>query len=134
MHLDAGLIERHIADLDLDQLDLVIIENVGNPASPSSCALGESAKIALLNVADGEGKSPMYPSAKSELMVLTKTDLLPYVPFAAVEAIANARRVDPETEVVRVATLAGDGLSEFMRWLEQRRRAFLAELPESPTS
>jgi hydrogenase nickel incorporation protein HypB len=134
MHLDAGMIERHIADLDLDQLDLVIIENVGNPASPSSCDLGESAKIALLNVADGESNSPKYPSSKSELMVLTKTDLLPYVPFAAAEAIANARRVDPETEVVRVATLAGDGLTEFMRWLEQRRRAFLAELPEPPTS
>jgi hydrogenase nickel incorporation protein HypB len=134
IHLDAALIGRHVADLDLDQLDLLIIENVGNSPGLSNCDLGEAAKIALLNVADGEGKSSKYSFAKSEVMVLTKTDLLPYVPFAAAEAIANARRVDPDTEVVNVTTLTGDGLSEFMRWLEQRRRAFQAELPESPTS
>ncbi|MFZ3264276.1 MAG: hydrogenase nickel incorporation protein HypB [Terriglobales bacterium] len=129
-HLDARMIEKHIADWDLEELDLLIIENVGNLVCPSSYDLGESAKIVLLSVTEGEDKPLKYPSIffKSELMVLTKTDLLPYVPFNVEEAVANARRVHPEMEVVKVASLAGDGLREWMMWLEQRRQAFLAEL------
>ncbi len=131
-HLDARMIEKHIADWDLDALDLLIIENVGNLVCPSSYDLGEAAKIVLLSVTEGEDKPLKYPSIffKSELMVLTKTDLLPYVPFNANEAIANACRVHPEMEVVKVASLAGDGLREWMTWLENRKRTFLAELSE----
>ncbi len=131
-HLDARMIEKHIADWDLDTLDMLIIENVGNLVCPSSYDLGEAAKIVLLSVTEGEDKPLKYPSIffKSELMVLTKTDLLPYVPFNVDEAIANARRVHPEMEVVKVACLAGDGLREWMTWLEQRRQRFLAELPQ----
>ena len=131
-HLDARMIEKHIADWDLETLDLLIIENVGNLVCPSSYDLGEAAKIVLLSVTEGEDKPLKYPSIffKSELMVLTKTDLLPYVPFDVDAAIANARRVHPEMEVVKIACLAGDGLREWMDWLEQRKQAFLAELPQ----
>ena len=84
-HLDARMIEKHIADWDLAKLDALIIENVGNLVCPSSYDLGESAKIVLLSVTEGEDKPLKYPSIffKSELMILTKTDLLPYVPFDA---------------------------------------------------
>jgi hydrogenase nickel incorporation protein HypB len=131
-HLDARMIEKHIADWSLDDLDLLIIENVGNLVCPSSYDLGEAAKIVLLSVTEGEDKPLKYPSIffKSELMILTKTDLLPYVPFNVEEAVANARRVHSEMEVVKVASLAGDGLQEWMTWLEQRKQAFLAELPQ----
>ncbi|MGA3194321.1 MAG: hydrogenase nickel incorporation protein HypB [Terriglobales bacterium] len=131
-HLDARMIEKHIADWNLDDLDLLIIENVGNLVCPSSYDLGEAAKIVLLSVTEGEDKPLKYPSIffKSELMILTKTDLLPYVPFNVEEAVANARRVHSEMEVVKVASLAGDGLQEWMTWLEQRKQAFLAELPQ----
>ncbi|MGA9528634.1 MAG: hydrogenase nickel incorporation protein HypB [Terriglobales bacterium] len=131
-HLDARMIEKHIADWDLSQLDLLIIENVGNLVCPSSYDLGEAAKIVLLSVTEGEDKPLKYPSIffKSELMVLTKTDLLPYVPFDASLAIANARLVHPEMEVVKVASLAGDGLREWMRWLERRRENFLAQVAQ----
>ncbi len=129
-HLDARMIEKHIADWNLEELDLLIIENVGNLVCPSSYDLGESAKIVLLSVTEGEDKPLKYPSIffKSELMVLTKTDLLPYVPFDAALAIENARRVHPDMQVVKVASLAGDGLREWMTWIERRREAFLAEL------
>ena len=129
-HLDARMIEKHIADWNLEELDLLIIENVGNLVCPSSYDLGESAKIVLLSVTEGEDKPLKYPSIffKSELMVLTKTDLLPYVPFDAALAIENARRVHPEMQVVKVASLAGEGLREWMTWIERRREAFLAEL------
>jgi hydrogenase nickel incorporation protein HypB len=131
-HLDARMIEKHIADWSLADLDLLIVENVGNLVCPSSYDLGESAKIVLLSVTEGEDKPLKYPSifSKSELMVLTKTDLLPYVPFNADLAIANARRVHPEMQVVRVSCLAGDGLREWMKWLNQRRERFLSELSQ----
>ena len=129
-HLDARMIERHIADWDLAQLDLLLIENVGNLVCPSSYDLGEAAKIVLLSVTEGEDKPLKYPSIffKSELMVLTKTDLLPYVPFDAEAAIANARRVHPEMEVVKVSCMNGDGLQEWLKWLERKRNQLDFEL------
>jgi hydrogenase nickel incorporation protein HypB len=131
-HLDARMIERHIADWNLDGLDWLIIENVGNLVCPSSYDLGEAAKIVLLSVTEGEDKPLKYPSIffKSELMVLTKTDLLPYVPFDTAAAIANARRVHPQMEVINVSSLAGGGLHAWMTWLENRRAKFLAELAQ----
>jgi len=131
-HLDARMIEKHIADWDLSRLDLLIVENVGNLVCPSSYDLGEAAKIVLLSVTEGEDKPLKYPSIffKSELMVLTKTDLLPYVPFDAEVAIANARRVHPEMEVVKVSCLGGAGLGEWMNWLERRRQTFLSALSQ----
>jgi len=132
-HLDARMIEKHIADWDLEKLDLLIVENVGNLVCPSSYDLGEAAKIVLLSVTEGEDKPLKYPSIffKSELMVLTKTDLLPYVPFDAALAIENARRVHAEMEVVRVSCLTGNGMADWLNWLEERRRAFLAGLPQT---
>jgi hydrogenase nickel incorporation protein HypB len=131
-HLDARMIEKHVADWSLSELDLLIVENVGNLVCPSSYDLGESAKVVLLSVTEGEDKPLKYPSifAKSELMVLTKNDLLPYVPFNADLAISNARRVHPEMEVVRVSCLAGDGLREWMKWLDKRREIFLSEISQ----
>jgi hydrogenase nickel incorporation protein HypB len=132
-HLDARMIEKHIADWDLEKLDLLIVENVGNLVCPSSYDLGEAAKIVLLSVTEGEDKPLKYPSIffKSELMVLTKTDLLPYVPFDAAVAIENARRVHAEMEVVKVSCLTGHGMQEWLQWLAQRRQAFLAGLPQT---
>ncbi|MGB9074789.1 MAG: hydrogenase nickel incorporation protein HypB [Terriglobales bacterium] len=131
-HLDARMIEKHIADWDLETLDLLIIENVGNLVCPSSYDLGEAAKIVLLSVTEGEDKPLKYPSIffKSELMVLTKTDLLPYVPFDVATAVENARRVHPGLEVVKISCLTGDGLPDWFSWLDRRKQAFLAELPQ----
>jgi hydrogenase nickel incorporation protein HypB len=124
-HLDARMIEKHIADWNLEKLDLLIVENVGNLVCPSSYDLGEAAKLVLLSVTEGEDKPLKYPSIffKSELMVLTKTDLLPYVPFDPAVAIENARRVHAEMEVVRVSCLTGHGMQEWLNWLEHRRHA-----------
>ena len=131
-HLDARMIEKHIADWDLDRLDLLIVENVGNLVCPSSYDLGEAAKIVLLSVTEGEDKPVKYPSIffKSELMVLTKTDLLPYVPFDPALAIENARRVHAEMQVVKVSCLTGHGVEDWLSWLERRKKAFLAALPQ----
>ena len=78
------MIEQHLEDWKLEELDLLIVENVGNLVCPSSYDLGEDAKIVLLSTTEGEDKPLKYPSIffKSELMLLTKIDLLPYVPFS----------------------------------------------------
>jgi hydrogenase nickel incorporation protein HypB len=123
-HLDARMIERHLADWPLDEIDLLFIENVGNLVCPSSYDLGEAAKIVLLSVTEGEDKPLKYPSIffKSELMVLNKTDLLPYVPFDIAKAEENARRVHPGIEIVKVSCTTSDGLDQWMSWLQRRRK------------
>jgi len=132
-HLDARMIERHLADWRLQDIDLLFIENVGNLVCPSSYDLGEAAKIVLLSVTEGEDKPLKYPSIffKSELLVITKTDLLPYVPFNIAAAEENARRVHPEMEIVRVSCTSGEGLREWVTWLQQRKRAQQASRSEA---
>ena len=122
-HLDARMIEKHLADWNLEDLDILFIENVGNLVCPSSYDLGEAAKIVLLSVTEGEDKPLKYPSIffKSELLILTKVDLLPYVPFDINAAEENARRVHPDMDIVRVSCISGDGLREWLNWIERRR-------------
>jgi hydrogenase nickel incorporation protein HypB len=123
-HLDARMVEKHLADWKLEALDLLVVENVGNLVCPSSYDLGEDAKIVLLSTTEGEDKPLKYPSIffKSELMLLTKIDLLPYVPFNAEVAKENARRVHPEMEILALSSTTGEGLDAWMGWLEARQR------------
>ena len=127
-HLDAKMIGKHLEDwklenLGLEDLDLLIVENVGNLVCPSSYDLGEDAKIVLLSTTEGEDKPLKYPSIffKSELMLLTKIDLLPYVPFSADLARENARRVHPGMEIIDVSSTTGEGLDRWMEWLKARQ-------------
>jgi hydrogenase nickel incorporation protein HypB len=122
-HLDAKMIERALADWNLAELDLLLIENVGNLVCPSSYDLGEDAKIVLLSVTEGEDKPLKYPSIflRAELLVLNKIDLLPYVPFNLVSARENARRVHPEIEILEISCLNGQGLEQWRNWLGTRR-------------
>lgn len=124
-HLDARMIERHLADWPLDQIDLLLIENVGNLVCPSSYDLGEAAKIVMLSVTEGDDKPLKYPSIffKSDLMILNKIDLLPYVSFDVNAAVDNARKIHPGMEIVKVSCVSGNGLHEWMSWLEERRKS-----------
>jgi hydrogenase nickel incorporation protein HypB len=127
-HLDARMIEKHLADWDLGALDLLLIENVGNLVCPSSYDLGEYAKIVLLSVTEGEDKPLKYPSifSKAELCVLNKIDLLPYVNFDVTLARANATRVHPGMDILEVSCTTGQGLDTWLTWLGQRRTQALA--------
>ncbi|HXN48794.1 MAG TPA: hydrogenase nickel incorporation protein HypB [Bryobacteraceae bacterium] len=124
-HLDARMIERGLEGWDLDQLDLLLIENVGNLVCPTSYDLGERAKIVVLSVTEGEDKPLKYPGIfhKAELMILNKIDLLPYVPFKAELARECANRVHPGIEILEVSCTTGAGLDVWQAWLEERRRA-----------
>jgi hydrogenase nickel incorporation protein HypB len=122
-HLDAKMIGKHLEGWKLEELDLLIVENVGNLVCPSSYDLGEDAKIVLLSTTEGEDKPLKYPSIffKSELMLLTKVDLLPYVPFKADVARENARRVHPNMEIIDVSSTTEEGLDRWMQWLAGRQ-------------
>ena len=126
-HLDARMIERHLADWKLEELDILFIENVGNLVCPSSYDLGEAAKIVILSVTEGEDKPLKYPSIffKSELLILSKVDLLPYVPFNIEAAEQNARRIHPGLEVLRISCARQEGLDAWLAWLRNKREAFL---------
>jgi len=131
-HLDARMIERHLADWPLDEIDLLLIENVGNLVCPSSYDLGEEAKIVVLSVTEGDDKPLKYPSIffKSDLMVLNKIDLLPYVPFDIHAACENAQRVHPGMEMVKMSCTTGEGVDVWMNWLARRRTTARSAAPE----
>jgi hydrogenase nickel incorporation protein HypB len=121
-HLDGRMIEKHLAAWNLEDIDLLFVENVGNLVCPSSYDLGEASKVVLLSVTEGEDKPLKYPSIffKSDLFILTKIDLLPYVPFNAEIAEANARLVHPGIEIVRASSTVEGGLDAWLAWLQQR--------------
>jgi hydrogenase nickel incorporation protein HypB len=121
-HLDARMIEKALSDWRLQDLDLLFIENVGNLVCPSSYDLGEAAKVVVLSVAEGEEKPLKYPSMflRSELLILNKIDLLPYVPFDLAKAHRNAQKVHPGIETIEVSCVTGEGLPQWQRWLAER--------------
>jgi len=98
---------------------LLFIENVGNLVCPAMWDLGEAAKIAILSVTEGEDKPLKYPDmfAAAKLMVLNKTDLLPYLDFDVPKCIEYARRVNPGIEVLLVSAKTGAGLDAWVEWL-----------------
>jgi hydrogenase nickel incorporation protein HypB len=121
-HLDARMVEKHLGEWDLRGIDLLFIENVGNLVCPTSYDLGEDAKVVVLSVTEGEDKPLKYPGIfrKSELMILNKVDLLPYVPFAPDLARECARRIQPGIEIIDTSSLTGQGFSQWLSWLMAR--------------
>jgi hydrogenase nickel incorporation protein HypB len=128
-HLDATMIIKALADWDLATLDILFIENVGNLVCPTSYDLGEQAKIVVLSVTEGDDKPLKYPSifAVSELCIINKTDLLPYVPFALDRALANVQSVHPGMTVMQTSCTRGEGLRGWLSWIEKRRAQAMAE-------
>ncbi len=127
-HLDARMIERSLEGWDLATLDTLLVENVGNLVCPASYDLGEERKIVLLSVTEGEDKPLKYPGTffKAGLVIITKIDLLPYVPFNLVEARENVRRINPDAEILEVSSTTGQGLDAWRAWLEARRKQRVA--------
>ncbi len=120
-HLDAAMIGRALETLDWQDRSLLFIENVGNLVCPASFDLGEAAKVVVFSVTEGEDKPLKYPDMfrAASLMLLSKCDLLPHLSFDAAEAEANARRVNPGIEVIRVSAERGLGMSDWLDWLKR---------------
>jgi hydrogenase nickel incorporation protein HypB len=122
-HLDARMIEKALLDWRHEDIDLLLIENVGNLVCPASYDLGEAAKLVVLSVTEGEDKPLKYPSIffKSELLILNKIDLLPYVPFDIAAAENNARSIHRNMDIVRLSCQTRQGMAEWLAWLDRKR-------------
>lgn len=128
-HLDAHMVGHALEKLPLDQGGFLFIENVGNLVCPAGFDLGEAVRAVILSVTEGEDKPLKYPDifASSGLMILNKSDLLPHVDFCVGTAVQNARRINPDIEVVQVSARSGDGLEGWLNWLERARAAQLTK-------
>ena len=118
-HLDAHMVGQAMQQLDLQDDSLLLIENVGNLVCPASFDLGEAHKVAILSVTEGEDKPLKYPDMfrAADLMLLNKCDLLPYLDFNAGLAVENARRVNPEIQVIRISATTGEGMEAWLEWI-----------------
>ncbi len=127
-HLELTLVERHLPDLGEQRLDFLFIEDVGNLICPASYDLGEHVRVIALSTTEGDDKPGKYPKAfrTSQVVVVTKTDLLPYVPFSVERAAEDARLVHPDLEVLPLCATSGDGLEAWYELLVERRNATFA--------
>jgi len=119
-HLDAHMVGQALAQLDPPQNSLVMIENVGNLVCPAAFDLGEACKVVILSVTEGEDKPLKYPDMfrAARLMLLNKCDLLPYLSFDVAQAIAYARRINPNLTVIQTSATSGAGMEEWLAWIE----------------
>jgi hydrogenase nickel incorporation protein HypB len=119
-HLDAHMVGHALDHLDPPRGAVLMIENVGNLVCPAAFDLGETHKVVVLSVTEGEDKPLKYPDmfAAADLMVLNKCDLLPHLDFDADLVEENARRVNPAIEVMRVSAKTGEGMDAWLRWVE----------------
>lgn len=123
-HLDAHMVSHAVEAFDLDNLDVLLIENVGNLVCPAAFDLGENHKVVVLSVTEGEDKPLKYPAMfhNADVMLLNKIDLLPHVDFDAAKCKEMARRVNPDIRIFDVSSKTGEGMDDWYRWLESRTR------------
>ncbi|MEH2921310.1 hydrogenase nickel incorporation protein HypB [Samsonia erythrinae] len=122
-HLDAQMIHDAIQRLPLANRGILFIENVGNLVCPASFDLGERHKVVVLSVTEGEDKPLKYPHmfAAASLLLLNKVDLLPYLDFDVEKCMAYAREVNPEIEILQISATKGDGMNQWLAWLENQQ-------------
>ncbi len=123
-HLEAQLVQHAMEQLDLDAIDLLVIENVGNLVCPANYDLGEAMKVVVLSTTEGDDKPLKYPAMfrNASVLVINKTDLVPYVDADVAAITRNARSINPNLEVFATSCTTGDGLDTFIEWVARRAR------------
>lgn len=124
-HLEAQMVHQVLDKFDLENIDILFIENVGNLVCPASFDLGEDYRVTLMATTEGDDKPKKYPKMflTSDLMLVSKSDLLPYLPFSVEAVTKDAREVNHELEVIQISSLNGEGLDEWCAWLTEKRDA-----------
>lgn len=118
-HLDANMVSEVLDDIPLRDLDMVVIENVGNLVCPAEFDVGEDIKVMLLSITDGHDKPLKYPLMfrESSALVLNKTDLLPYMDVDIEKIKNDALSLNPSLKIFEVSCKTGDGLGQWIEWL-----------------
>ena len=124
-HLESAMIKRAVDVLDLERLDLIIIENVGNLVCPTDFDLGENAKVMILSVPEGDDKPLKYPGVfqVSDAIILNKVDTLPVFNFDRAAFDDAVTRLNPQAPVFPLAATSGEGVDAWTEWLAERVRA-----------
>lgn len=123
-HLNSSLVGEALKNIDIDNVDILFIENVGNLVCPVEFDCGEDAKVAILSVAEGDDKPEKYPLLfhLAKAMLLNKTDLLPYVDFDMARARAFATKLNADLAIFEVSARTGQGMDAWYEWLRKMRR------------
>ncbi len=121
-HIEAQMILQALDHFDYADLDILFIENVGNLVCPAAFDLGEDYRVTLIACTEGDDKPKKYPRMflTSELMLVSKSDLLPYVPFSVDAITQDARDINANLEVITISSTNGEGLAAWCTWLEEK--------------
>ncbi len=124
-HLDSAMINKAVKELEPAKDSLLLIENVGNLVCPAMFDLGEAHKVVIISVTEGDDKPEKYPHmfAASDLCIINKTDLLPYVDFDVEKCKHLARHANHHLEFVELSARTGDGLEAWLEWLDREMKA-----------
>ena len=122
-HLDADMINKAVKKLDVPKKSILVIENVGNLVCPSLFDLGEAKRVVIISVTEGEDKPIKYPNMfmTSNLCIINKTDLLPYVDFNIEKAKEHALRVNHHLEFIELSVKTGEGMNKWYEWLKANK-------------
>jgi hydrogenase nickel incorporation protein HypB len=120
-HLEAKLIQDALPNFNLNALDLLVIENVGNLVCPASYDLGEAKKVVMVSTTEGDDKPLKYPSMfrVSDVMIINKTDLLPYLEFSMEVVRHNALQINGRLEIFETSCKTGEGLDAWISWIRK---------------
>ncbi|MGB5817925.1 MAG: hydrogenase nickel incorporation protein HypB [Saonia sp.] len=121
-HLEAQMVHQVLDRFDLPNIDLLFIENVGNLVCPASFDLGEDYRVTLMATTEGDDKPKKYPKMflTSDMMLVSKADLLPYLPFSVEAVTKDAREVNHELEVIQISSLSEEGIDQWCDWLLEK--------------
>lgn len=127
-HLEAAMVQTALEGWNLDELDYLFVENVGNLVCPSSYDLGENLRFVLLSVTEGEDKPLKYPTIfnSADVAVITKSDIAAAVEFDEAVARRNIQAVRPGMQIFKVSSKSGEGMDEYLEFLASRRAQFRA--------
>ena len=118
-HLDSHSISKVLPEFELENLDIIFIENVGNLICPSQFDLGENFKLALVSVAEGDDKPVKYPMLfrEARLVLLNKIDLLPYTNFSFDNFYADLQQINPKIPLFQISCTNGSGIEQWLKWI-----------------
>jgi hydrogenase nickel incorporation protein HypB len=118
-HLDARMVTKVLNQVDLSETEILFIENVGNLVCPSGYDLGQHHKVAVLSVPEGNDKIPKYPTMfmRTELVLLNKIDLLPYVEFSVEDAIGDLHNMNPDSSLIPLSARTREGMEQWFAWI-----------------
>lgn len=122
-HLDGNMVRGGLKEFDLDRIDLLVVENVGNLVCPAEFKIGENDKVMIISVTEGDDKPEKYPLMfqVSSVLLLNKMDLLPYMDFDMEKFQSDALKVNPKLKIMNISCKTGEGLDTWFKWIEQKR-------------